>query len=266
MAQIELKTPREIELLREANQMVAQVLELLGEACVPGVSTWELDRLAFEFCRRNGVEPAFLGLYGFPASLCVSINDEVVHGIPSKQRKLREGDLVSCDFGVKAKGFFGDAARTFIVGKGSDLARKLVKVTEEALYRGIAQCWPGRRLGDIGHAVQSYVEANGFNVVRDFVGHGIGRKPHEEPHVKNYGLPGRGKRLREGLVIAIEPMVNVGTWQVKVLDDGWTVVTRDGSLSAHFEHSIAVTAAGPDVLSLLPGREPPLDLSRPPED
>ncbi len=250
---IELKTRAEIEILREANQMVAEVLALLGEAMVTGTSTWELDGLTRSYCAKRRVKPAFLGLYGFPAALCISLNNEVVHGIPSKKRKLELGDVVSCDFGVRHKDFYGDAARTFLVeGKGSKEARRLLKVTEEALHAGIAECRAGRRLGDLGHAVQRHVESNGFSVVRDFVGHGIGRKPHEDPHVKNFGLPGRGRRLQVGMVLAIEPMVNAGTWRVRVLDDEWTVVTEDGKLSAHFEHSVAITEDGPDILSLRP--------------
>ena len=248
---IELKTRAQIEILREANQMVAEVLGLLGEAMIAGVTTWDLDALARQYCDRRGVQPAFLGLYGFPAALCVSINEEVVHGIPSKTRRLKQGDVVSCDFGVRHRDFYGDAARSFLVGgEGSDEASKLLRVTEEALHAGIAECRPGRRLGDLGHAVQRHVESNGFNVVRDFVGHGIGRKPHEDPHVKNFGLPGRGRRLEVGMVLAVEPMVNVGTWRVRVLSDEWTVVTHDARLSAHFEHSVAITEDGPDILSL----------------
>jgi methionyl aminopeptidase len=250
MSPIELKSRAEIELLREANLMVAEVLDLLGRAVVEGSSTWELDRVAHEYCVRSKVEPAFLGLYGFPASLCVSINEEVVHGIPSRKRKLKAGDIVSCDFGIKRHDFYGDAARTFGVEPISELARKLLDVTEESLYLAIEQCKPGCRLGDIGYAIQSHVEKHGFSVVRDFVGHGIGRKPHEEPQVKNYGLPGRGRRLEEGTVLAIEPMVNAGGWEVRVLEDDWTAVTRDHSLSAHFEHSVAITSEGADILSL----------------
>lgn len=247
---IELKTSAEIELIREACLMVSEVLDLLGKAAQAGVSTWELDQLAYGYCRQQGVEPAFLGLYGFPASLCISVNEEVVHGIPSRKRLLRKGDIVSCDFGIKRLDFYGDAARTFIIGEVTPTVKKLVEVTEQALFLGIEQCWPGRRLGDIGHAIQQHVERAGFSVVREFVGHGIGRKPHEEPQVKNFGLPGRGKRLEAGLVIAVEPMVNVGTWEVQVLKDDWTVVTRDRKPSAHFEHTVAITASGPDILSL----------------
>ena len=254
MSPIELKSRREIEILREANQMVAEVLDLLGEAVDDGVSTWELDQIARSHCEKRGVRPAFLGLYGFPASLCVSINEEVVHGIPSRKRFLRSGDIVSCDFGILHRGFYGDAARSYAVGDISEEKALLLRVTEAALYRGIEQCRTGRRLGDIGHAIQSYVESNGFSVVRDFVGHGIGRKPHEEPQVKNYGRPRRGRRLNEGMVLAIEPMVNAGGSAVMVLDDDWTVVTKDRSPSAHFEHSAAVTAHGPEILSLLPGK------------
>ncbi len=252
MASIVLKTPHEIALLAEANQFVARVLQLLEDSAEVGVSTWDLDQIAYAFCKREGVEPAFLGLYGFPASLCISLNSEVVHGIPSKARKLKKGDLVSCDFGVKHRDFYGDSARSFLVGgEGSAEARRLLKVTEESLELAIAECQPGRRLGDLGHAVQRHVEAAGFSVVRDFVGHGIGRKLHEEPQVKNFGLPGRGRRLEAGMVIAVEPMVNAGTWQVNVLEDEWTVVTGDGRLSAHFEHSVAITVDGPQVLSRL---------------
>ncbi len=254
---IELKSPAEIAVIREACLVVVEVLDLLEEAVQVGMSTFDLDALARERCLALGAQPAFLGLYGFPASLCISLNEEVVHGIPSRRRVLQDGDLVSCDFGAKLGEFYGDAARTYLVGAASDEARRLVTATEESLELAIAQCQPGNRLGDIGAAVQRHVESRGFAVVRDFVGHGIGRLPHEDPQVKNYGLPRRGKRLEEGLVICIEPMVNAGTWEVQVLEDEWTVVTRDRRLSAHFEHTVAVTASGPEVLTRRPGASSP---------
>jgi methionyl aminopeptidase len=244
-----LKSPAEIEVMREAGRITASALRVVGEAVAPGVTTRQLDEIAAEHIRREGGKPAFLGYHGFPATLCVSVNDEVVHGIPGR-RRLKEGDIVSVDCGVIVDGYYGDAAMTFPAGEVSDEARRLMDVTRESLEAGIARCRPGMRLGDIGSAVQSVVENAGFSVVREYVGHGIGRSMHEEPQVPNFGRAGTGLPLRPGMVIAIEPMVNAGGYAVRTLDDGWTVVTADGSLSAHFEHTVAITADGPVVLTL----------------
>jgi len=228
---------------------VARALKYLKAFIREGITTEELDRLAEEYIKRHGGIPAFKGYRGYPRSLCVSVNEEVVHGIPGK-RKLKEGDIVSLDLGVLMDGYYGDAAITVPVGKVSELARKLIKVTEEALYRGIEMARPGNRLSDISHAIQTHVEKAGFSVVREFVGHGIGKQLHEEPQVPNFGPPNRGPRLEPGMVLAIEPMVNTGTWEVRILPNGWTVVTADGGLSAHFEHTVAITDNGPEILSL----------------
>jgi methionyl aminopeptidase len=244
------KSPAEIDRMRVANELVADVLEALGTMVEPGVSTADLDHEAEARVRAGGAEPAFKGYRGFPATLCTSVNSQVVHGIPSKKTVLREGDIVSIDIGVKLDGFYGDSAATFPVGAVSDTAQQLMRVTRESLERGIAQVRVGGRVSDIGHAVQAHVEAHGFSVVRDFVGHGIGASLHEEPQVPNYGTPGRGTRLAAGMVLAIEPMVNMGRPGVLTLADAWTAVTRDRSLSAHFEHTVAVTADGPEVLTL----------------
>jgi len=238
----------EIDAIRASAQLVRRTLEMLGRELRPGVTTGELDRLAETFIRDHGGRPAFKGYRGFPASICPSVNDEVVHGIPGS-RRLNEGDLVGIDVGVEMDGFYGDAAMTFPVGKVSDEAMRLMQVTREALMLGIAQARAGQRIGDISHAIQSHVERHGFSVVRSLVGHGIGREMHEEPQVPNYGPPDRGPRLMAGQVIAIEPMVNVGGPDVVTKDDGWTVVTKDGSLSAHFEHTVAVGTDAADILS-----------------
>jgi methionyl aminopeptidase len=246
---IRLKSHTEIAKLREANLIVADVLDLLEDAAKPGMTTWELNELAAQRLRQLKAEPAFLGYHGYPAVLCTSVNEVVVHGIPRKDVVLKDGDLLSIDFGAFKDGWCGDSARTVPMGKVSDEAAALMKATEESLDLAIAQCVPGNRLGDIGWAVQSHVEPRGYSVVRQFVGHGIGRAMHEEPHVPNYGESGKGRRLSAGLVVAIEPMVNAGTPEVVIKDDGWTAVTKDGSLSAHFEHSVAITEDGPFVLS-----------------
>ena len=238
----------ELQKMHRACTIVVETLEALAEAAAPGVPTRELDRIARERIQKAGAKPAFLGYRGYPATLCISVNEEVVHGIPG-DRKLRDGDIVGLDLGCVVEGFYGDAARTVGVGRVSEQARRLMQVTEEALRAGIACCRPGQRVGDIGHAVQTHAEGQGYSVVRDFVGHGIGTRLHEEPQVPNYGPPGRRERLVAGMCLAIEPMVNVGAAAVRVLDDGWTAVTVDGSLSAHFELSVAVTAEGPWVLS-----------------
>jgi methionyl aminopeptidase len=238
----------ELQKMNRACTIVVDTLKLLAEAAVPGVTTKELDVIARESIVKAGAKPAFLGYRGYPATLCISVNEEVVHGIPGK-RKLKEGDVVGLDLGCIVDGFFGDAARTVAVGRVSPEAQRLMTVAEEALHHGIAQCHPGKRVGDIGHAVQEHAEGHGYAVVREFVGHGIGSSLHEEPQIANYGEPGRGPRLAEGMTLAIEPMVNVGRPAVKVLADGWTAVTKDGSLSAHFEHTVAVTKSGPLVLT-----------------
>jgi methionyl aminopeptidase len=247
------KSPGEIEKMRAANLLVADVLAQLAALVVPGATTRELDKAAERMVRERGAEPAFKGYRGYPATLCASVNEQVVHGIPS-DRPLDEGDILSLDMGVKLNGFYGDSAITVPVGRIADDAAKLLRVTEEALQRGIGQVRVGGRISDIGHAVQAHVESHGYSVVREFVGHGIGAALHEEPQIANYGEPGRGPRMVEGMVFAIEPMVNMGRPAVKVLPDGWTAVTRDGSLSAHFEHTVAVTKDGPLILTARPVR------------
>lgn len=244
-----LKNPKEIEILRKANAIVMEILLTLKEAVRPGVSTFEFEELALELCERKRVKPAFKGYRGYPYALCVSVNEEVVHGMPRKDKILKEGDIVSFDFGVIYDGYVGDAAITVGVGKISEEARRLLETTEEALRLAIEKARVGNKIGDISHAIQRRVEREGFNVIRDFVGHGIGRSLHEPPEVPNYGKPGRGLRLEPGLVLAIEPMVSAGSYEVVILSDGWTAVTRDGSLSAHFEHSVAITPSGPIILS-----------------
>lgn len=243
-----LKLPDEIEKLRTSNLIVAEILGELRERIKPGVTTSELDSHSEELSRKKRVKPAFKGYRGYPYALCTSVNGEVVHGMPS-DRPLVSGDILSLDFGVNYKGYFGDAAITVPVGAVSAEAMRLLKVTEAGLYDAIEQAEAGNRLGDVSAAVQERVESAGFSVVRDFVGHGIGRSLHEDPQIPNYGVRGRGVELRPGMVLAIEPMVNEGSYEVRVLPDGWTVVTRDGKLSAHFEHSVAITENGPDILS-----------------
>lgn len=245
------KTPDELELMDQANRIVHEVLDLMAENVAPGVTTKSLDTMAEEHIRASGGVPAFLNYRGFPATLCTSINDVIVHGIPD-ETALAEGDIVGIDCGVIYKGYFGDAARTFAVGEISAEAEKLMRTTRESLDRAVAAIQPGRSLSDIGHAVESHVAAQGFTVVREFVGHGIGTSLHEEPQVPNFGKPGKGPRLKAGLVLAVEPMVNVGSPDVRVDADGWTARTRDGSLSAHFEYSIAVTPSGARVLGRMP--------------
>jgi methionyl aminopeptidase len=243
------RSKAELERMRDAGRLVGDVLSELAAHVVPGVSTGELDVLAEKRILQAGATPAFKGYHGYPAAICASINDEVIHGIPSGRRLLQEGDVISIDVGALLHGYFGDSAITLPVGPVSEEAATLLRVTEEALYKAIEHMRPGKRISDIGHAVQQHVEAYGFSVVREFVGHGIGQAMHEEPQVPNYGEPGRGPRLAEGMVLAIEPMVNAGKPAVKVLADGWTAVTRDGRLSAHFEHTVAVTAGEPWVLT-----------------
>ena len=249
---ITVKTPEEIQIMFAANQVVASVLDLLQRQIRPGLTTMTLDRWAEQYCRDHHAEPAFKGYRGFPGSLCVSINEQVVHGIPSKKVYVREGDVVSIDFGVLFNGYYGDAAVTIPVGAVSPEKEKLLRVTRESLQRAIAQVQVGNRVADISRAVQEHVEKNGFSVVRQFVGHGIGTSLHESPEVPNYVQKGKSSpRIVEGMVLAIEPMVNAGTYKVKVLDDEWTVVTADKRPSAHFEHSVAATCNGPFVLSAL---------------
>jgi len=250
---IQLKSTREIELMAQGGAILGATLAMLRREVRPGISTWELDRVAEEFIRsHDGAEPAFKGLYGFPGSVCISLNQEVVHGIPSRKRVLADGDIVSLDFGVKYAGYYTDSAVTVGVGELDETSRRLLEVTERSLAAGIAAATVGNHVGDIGHAVQEIVEAEGFSVVRELVGHGVGTGPHEEPQVPNFGKPSRGLKLAAGLTIAIEPMVNVGTPKTRTLSDKWTVVTVDGKRSAHFEHTVAVTDAGPRILTAQP--------------
>jgi len=246
-----LKSPEEIEKMSASGRVVAEILAEVRERIRPGVTTRELDQLADRLCAKKKAKAAFKGYRGYPFSLCVSVNEEVVHGMPNKTRILREGDIVSVDFGVVVDGFYGDAAVTLPVGRISEEAVRLCRVTQEALDRAIAQAVVGNRLSDISHAVQAHVEPFGFSVVREFVGHGIGRNLHESPQIPNFGPPGRGVKLKPGMVFAIEPMINQGVPDIRILEDRWTAVTADGKLSAHFEHTVAVTENGPDVLSRL---------------
>ena len=246
---IVLKSPREIALMRRGGHILADVIDHLRETVKPGLSTLEIDEDVEAFINARGAQPAFKGYRGFPATVCISINDEVVHGIPSAHRRVKEGDIVGLDLGCIVEGYYADCAVTLALGDIPPRVRELLDATRESLERAVGECVPGRRLSDVSHAVQSHVEARGFSVVRAFVGHGIGRALHEEPQVPNFGDPGRGPLLTPGMVLAIEPMVTMGSWEVKILDDGWTAVTRDGSLAAHFEHTIAVMEHGPEVLT-----------------
>lgn len=248
------RSPSEIDKLRRSNELVADVFRAACEMVAPGVTTLEIDQFVFTEIKRRGARPAFLGYHGYPSSVCASVNEVVVHGIPSA-RKLRDGDILSLDIGVEFDGYFGDCALTIPVGEVSDEARRLMSACDGALHAGIEQACAGNRLGDISHAVQTYAETRGYGVVRDFVGHGIGTRMHEEPQVPNFGKPGTGPRLRPGLCLAIEPMLNVGGPEVEVLEDKWTVVTRDRSLSAHFEHTVVITENGPEILTI--GNRPP---------
>jgi len=243
------RSAAELERMRDAGRLVGEVLTELAAHVEPGITTADLDAMAEKRIAQAGASAAFKGYHGYPATICSSLNDEVIHGIPSGRRVLREGDIISIDVGVSLGGYFGDSAVTLPVGQVSEDAARLLRVTEEALGKAIECVRPGRRISDVGHAVQQHVEAHGFSVVREFVGHGIGQRMHEEPQVPNYGEPGHGPRLAEGMVLAIEPMVNAGKPAVRVLADGWTAVTRDGSLSAHFEHTVAVTAGEPWILT-----------------
>ena len=248
---IVLRTAKEIDMIRKACQISAEALQLAGEAVKPGITTYEIDQIAYRYIKKQGAEPNFLNYNGFPATACISINDEVIHGIPSKKRVLKEGDIVSIDLGAKVNGYNGDNAATFACGVISDEAKRLCDTTRESLYLGIEQAVAGNRIGDIAFAIQSYCEERGFSVVREYTGHGVGTHLHEDPSVPNYGTAGRGQRLLPGMTIAIEPMINLGSKAVKCLPDGWTVKTLDGKLSAHFEHTIAITKGEPLILTKL---------------
>ncbi|KAB3528869.1 type I methionyl aminopeptidase [Alkaliphilus serpentinus] len=245
---IYLKSQQEIQIMREAGLIVAETHELLKSAIKPGITTKELDEIAEAYILKRGAIPAFKGYGGFPANICTSINHQVVHGIPGL-KTLEDGDIISIDIGVLLKGYYGDAAKTHAVGNISPRAQQLIDVTRESFYQGIKFAREGYRLSDISHAIQAYVEERGFSVVRNYVGHGIGTKMHEEPQIPNYGPPGKGPRLKEGMVLAIEPMINMGTYDVRVLTDGWTVVTQDGEYSAHYEHTVTVTKEEPVILT-----------------
>ena len=248
---IQLKNAAQIKAMKEAGRITGEALLVAREHVREGVSTYELDHVIRQYIEKSGAKPSFLGLYGFPGSACISINDEVIHGIPSKKRILREGDIVKIDLGAHYKGYHGDSARTIPVGKVSDEALKLIKVTRESFFAGVAQMQQGNRLGDIGSAIDTHVKANGFSTVRKYIGHGIGKEVHEAPDVPNYGTPGRGVRICSGMVLAIEPMVNAGTFEVRELADGWTVVTADRRLSAHYENTVAMTDEGVLNLTLI---------------
>lgn len=243
-----LKSEREIGKIRDACKIVAEILQTLKVTTKEGMTTNDVDKIAFEMTKKAGAKPAFKGYHGFPKTICASVNDEVVHGIPD-ERVLKNGDIIGIDFGVVYDGWYGDSAVTIPIGTVSEECKKLMKVTEESLYKGIEASIPGNRTGDIGYAVQSHVESHGYGIVRDFVGHGVGRALHEEPQVPNYGKKGTGVKLEEGMVIAIEPMVTAGDFRVKVLKNNWTAVTVDGSLAAHFEHTLAITKNGPLILT-----------------
>ncbi|HDN59791.1 MAG TPA: type I methionyl aminopeptidase [Candidatus Marinimicrobia bacterium] len=245
---IYIKTKEEIEKIRDSCRIAYRTVMMLGKYIKPGIKTSELNSIAEDFILKNGARPAFKGYKGYPATICTSINEEVVHGIPG-DRKLKEGDIISVDIGTYRNGYYGDVAFTFPVGEVDDEKKRLMDVTRESLYKGIEKAAPGNRLSDISHAIQSYVESNGFSVVRSLVGHGIGRNLHESPEVPNYGAPGMGPELKPGMCLAIEPMVNAGMYEVYTLDDGWTVVTLDGRPSAHFEHTVAITENGPVILT-----------------
>lgn len=245
-----VKTAREISKMKDACRISAEALRVAGEAVKPGITTYEIDTIVRKYIEKQGATPSFLGYGGFPASACISVNNVVIHGIPSKKQILKEGDIVSVDVGAFYEGFHGDNAYTFACGKISDEAQRLLDATKEGLFEGIKMAVAGNRVGDIGSAVQKYVETRSYSVVRDFVGHGVGAKLHEDPSIPNYGTPGRGVRLLPGMTIAIEPMVTQGSYEVRVLDDEWTTVTVDGKLAAHFEHTVAITPDGPKIMTL----------------
>lgn len=246
-----IKNDQEIERMRQAGKVVGDTLAKLEEAVKPGITTADLDRIAEEFILKRNAKPSFKGYYGFPASICASVNNEVVHGIPSKEIVLQEGDIISVDCGAILNGYQGDAARTFAVGKISDEAKRLIDVTKQSFFKGVEKAVVGNRLTDISHAIQQYVEGFGYSIVRDYVGHGIGKDMHEDPEVPNFGRPGRGPKLEHGMVLAIEPMVNIGDYYVQVQDNEWTVVTEDGTLSAHYENTVAILNNGPEILTLV---------------
>lgn len=252
MNMISIKSPREIELMRKAGALTSQARALAGSMVKPGVTTWEIDHAVRKLIQSHGAEPSFLNYNGYPGSACISVNEVVIHGIPD-HRKLVEGDIVSVDVGAYLDGFHGDCCGTFACGKISDEARRLIDVTRQSFFEGITMARPGNRVSDISHAVQQYVERNGYAVVRNFVGHGVGAKLHEAPEVPNFGPAGHGPRLLPGMVIAVEPMVNTGTWEVRVLGDGWTTVTADGALAAHYENTILITDGEPELLTPLGG-------------
>ena len=247
---IRIKSSEELAVMREANQIVARTHEVLSGAIGPGVTTYELDRLAKDYIESQGAKPSFLNYHGYPASICASVNDKVVHGIPNKKEVIQDGDVVSIDIGAYYKGYHGDAARSYAVGNASLEAKRLVRVTEESFFEGMRFAKPGCHLHEISAAIQNYVEKNGYSVVRDLVGHGIGKDLHEDPQVPNYKPKGRGPKLKPGMTLAIEPMVNQGRYEVNVLSDDWTVVTRDGSLSAHYENTIVITETGHELLTV----------------
>ena len=248
MSSIIIKSPREIELMRQAGKITAAARSLAREMVTPGITTAQIDREVRRFIQKSGAIPTFLGYGGFPASVCLSVNDEVIHGIPGS-RIIQEGDIVSVDVGATWKGYVGDCAGTYVAGTASDEAKRLIEVTRQSFFEGIKFARAGNRVGDISHAVQAYVENNGFSVVRDYVGHGVGAQMHEAPEVPNFGKAGRGPTLVKGMTIAVEPMVNAGTWEIKVLSDGWTVKTKDGALSAHYENTILITDGEPEILT-----------------
>lgn len=246
---IPIKSPDEIKKITRASEIVAEALITLKQVVAPGTTTKELEQIAEEVIKSRGGIPAFKGYIGYPASICASVNDEVVHGIPSIDVVLREGDLISIDLGVIYQGYIGDAAITIAVGRVSKETERLIRVTEEALYKGIKEAMVNKRVGDISYAIQKHVETHGYSVVRSFVGHGVGKSLHEEPQIPNFGYPGKGPKLKEGMTLAIEPMVNAGSYEVVIMKDGWTAKTADGSLSAHFEHTVLITRNGPEILT-----------------
>jgi methionyl aminopeptidase len=248
---IVIKTPREIVLMRHAGEISALALRCAGELVRPGITTWEINREIGNFIKSKGAKPSFRGLYGFPGNACISVNQELIHGVPSKKRYLREGDIVSIDVGAHKDGYHGDNAATFACGAVSEVARKLIAVGKQALENAIAQCYSGNRVGDISHAIQSHVEGNGFYIPEDFFGHGVGKELHEDPNVPNHGKPGRGTRLVPGMTIAIEPMVHSTTKKYRILRDDWTVVEGNGNLTAHFEHTVLITSGEPVILTKL---------------
>lgn len=246
-----IKNQIELDMMRKAGRLTGETLKMIKEHIRPGISTLEIDSLCEEFITRHGAKPSFKNYQGFTGSICASVNEVVIHGIPSKDKILQEGDIISVDVGAYLNGFHGDAARTFPVGEISEEAARLVRVTEESFFKGIESASDGKRLGDISHAIQVHAEMNGFSIVRDFTGHGIGRNLHEDPQIPNYGVEGRGPKLVKGMVLAIEPMVNAGTYHVKVLGDNWTTVTRDGRLAAHYENTVIITDGAPEIITLV---------------